>query len=95
MFLKRMAVASLLALGVAGCHSQNFDPTRMYFRDQQVRVVPQNEAPQELLEWFRRDFPSGTITQIEQRQHASGETFYRVHYSTEPGAGRAMDYKID
>ena len=98
--LHRLAVASVMATGLAGfagCKSQNFDPLSMSFRDQAVGAVPQDQLPEEVQTAFREQFPKATITRVEQRRHSGGDQFYRVHFALpdQPGAERVMDYNMN
>lgn len=97
------ALTSVGALVLAGCESDTtvgpsgsvgFDPQRLEMRDTSSRQLTEGEAPPQVIQWFKEEFPKGKITRIEQRRHFRGGDYYVVHFALtdHPGEERVMEY---
>ena len=99
--LKSLAALSALsaaALAAGGCGSDTnysnymVDPTSLEIRDTRSREMTEGELPASVASDFHALFPKARITRIDEKRYLSGKRFYRVHFVTEPGAGRVWDF---
>ena len=101
--LAAFSIAALGALALAGCGSDTIvgpsgtaglDLQRMELRDTSSRRLSEGEAPPQVLQWFKEQYPKGKITGIEQRRYFGGGDYYVVHFALtdHPGEERVMEY---
>jgi len=99
------AVTSLGVLALGGCESSEtigpsgsvaFDPQRLELRDTTSQRLTVGEAPPQVIQWFKEQYPKGKITKIEKRRYFGGGDYYVVHFALtdHPGEEQVMEYSL-
>lgn len=103
--LSRLSTLSLLgalsggALLCVGCDQESYhklekgDP--MLWDREQVKQVPEDKLPPDVLHEFHRQFPGASITGAEQRKSQNGGAYLRVYFEKSDGSKSSMDYGIN